>query len=189
MVATALSLSLTACDEDSAGKSADADASKSAQAKAGEAVDKGGPKGAFEKYQAKSMASEAKVSLAGIMSGVRSAHTEERMDPAGLGVVTGQLPPAAPMTPAAGTCCKQPDGTCPPDMGNWDHEGWKAVMFRPRDPHRYSYELVVEADAVIVRAVGDLDCDGELSTYEAKAKVVDGELQVAPDLEETSPLE
>ncbi|MCA9707289.1 MAG: hypothetical protein KDK70_15660 [Myxococcales bacterium] len=156
----------------------------------GEGEAKGdGPVGALSTYKAKTMASEAKVNVAGIVSRVRLHFEEERMDPSTLTVTTGTLPKSAPLTPPAGTCCKQPDGKCPPDLGDWSHETWKALQFQPADPHRYSYEVVVEGQQITVRAVGDLDCDGETSTYESVGTVVDGALQFSPELTETSPLE
>lgn len=158
-------------------------------AKADAKADANGPIGAFSKYQAKSMASEAKINLSGISTGARIAFEEERAEPGSLTVVTGQLPPSAPMTPAAGACCKEPDGTCAPDMGDWNQEGWKTVGFAPRDPHRYSYEMITKDQTVTIRAQADLDCDGVLSTYETVGTVVDGSLEFSPKLTETNPLE
>lgn len=149
----------------------------------------GGAMGAFSTYQAKSMASEAKINISAITTGARILFEEERADPQTLAVSTGTLPPTIPLTPPAGTCCKQPKGQCSPDLGRWDHEGWKALGFEPRGPHRYSYEVVVEGQTVTVRAVGDLDCDGELSTYEAVGTVKDGTLEISSELKETAPLE
>lgn len=182
----ALALNLGACDSDAASKNdgepAQTEAQTKAQTKAGGAV------GAFSAYQAKSMAVEAKVNVGSITRGVRMAFEQESFDPATMTATTGRLL-SAPMTPPAGTCCKQPGGTCKPNMGDWQHETWKALMFKPSEPHRYSYEVVVDGSTVIVRAVGDLDCDGELSTYEARGTVTDGNLVFSPEVQETAPLE
>ena len=172
---------LGACDKEAP---ADADASKETpDAKKDE------PKGAFSTYKAKSMASEAKVNVGRIVSAVQFAFQEERVVPGSMEIRSGMLPPSTPMTPAAGACCKQPQGTCAPDMGDWAQEGWKLLNFAPSGPHRYSYEIVADEKSVTIRAQGDLDCDGELSTYEAVGTVVDGALQFAPALTETAPLE
>ncbi|MCX4244070.1 hypothetical protein [Paraliomyxa miuraensis] len=152
------------------------------EAKAGGSLD------AFSAYQAKSMAAEAKVNVGVITRGVKMAFEEELFDPATMTATTGRLL-AAPMTPPAGSCCKQPGGTCRPDMGDWSHEGWKAAMFQLSEPHRYSYEIAVDGQTVTVRAVGDLDCDGELATYEAVGTIKDGALEFSPEVHETAPLE
>lgn len=179
-------LLVVGCDGDSKPSSGDASPEAGGAAKGDEG---GGPKGAFGAYQAKSMASEAKVNLAGIATGARILFEEERMDPGSMTVSTGTLPPSIPMTPPAGTCCKQPGGTCAPDLGEWSHEGWKELGFAPSTAHRYSYEVAVEGQTVTVRAVGDLDCDGTFSTYESVGKVEGGALEFAPKLRETDPLE
>ena len=49
--------------------------------------------------------------------------------------------------------------------------------------------MVVEGQTVTVRAVGDFDCDGELSTYQSVGVVKDGALQFSRELTETAPLE
>jgi len=170
-----------ACDKETPTSKADS--------KADAKADANGPIGAFSKYKAKSMASEAKINLPSISTGVRIAFEEERAEPGSLTVVTGQLPSSTPMTPAAGACCKEPDGTCAPDMGDWNQEGWKTVGFTPGNPHRYSYEIITKDQTVTIRAQGDLDCDGVLSTYEMVGTVVDGSLEFSPALTETDPLE
>jgi len=147
------------------------------------------PRGAFATYQAKSMASEAKINLSMISTGVRSAFAEERPSADGLTMTTGHLPPTTTMTPEAGVCCKQPKGECPVDMGDWSQEGWTQLDFTPRAPHRYSYQIVTEGQEVTVRAQGDLDCDGKLSTYDLVGTVSGDDLIFSPDAIETDPLE
>ncbi len=184
-VPLALLMLLGACDGDASKSSDGAAPSKPEDAK----PDADGPKGAFSKYKARSMASEAMVTIRRIADGASVYAMEERVDPADPMTVKTGPPPAAPMTPAAGSCCKEPEGTCAPDKGNWDHEGWKAVNFEPDHPHRYSYEVEVKGQTVTVRAVGDLDCDGILSTYESVGTMKDGMLEFTRELAETNPLE
>jgi hypothetical protein len=78
------------------------------------------------------------------------------------------LEPAGP-TPPLGACCDQ-GGTCAVDDAQWQAGGWAALGFTIDDPHRYSYQYVPAPDgkSAIVRAVGDLDCDGVRGTYEIK---------------------
>ena len=75
-----------------------------------------------------------------------------------------RFPPSAPLTPA-----KVPSGTrFNPEDSTWSHPTWKALHFAIDMPVYYSYEIVTSKDghAVTVRAHGDLDGDGKLSTIE-----------------------
>jgi len=92
----------------------------------------------------------------------------------------GRFPqtPAGP-TPAIGTCCKQ-GGTCAPAPGAWSDPAWRVLAFSVDDRHRYSYqyELVDGGQVAVVRATGDVDCDGVYGTYEARLVPEHGELTV-----------
>lgn len=58
-------------------------------------------------------------------------------------------------------------------------------------PHRYSYEYSRDASNQSFTAIahGDLDCDGEYSTFTLYGQVVDGELQTAGDVIKMNPFE
>ncbi len=120
---------------------------------------------------------------------MRTYAIAEHLEAGSPTAVTGTLPPSAPLTPPAGTCCKQPDGLCPRDLGDWKQEGWNALNFQPSAPHRYSFEVAVDKDTVTLRAVGDLDCDGTYSTFERVGQLNDGEVRFAAKVTETDPLE
>ena len=85
---------------------------------------------------------------------------------------TGRVPetPAGP-TPATG-CCEQ-GGACAPDPALWAAPGWKALAFSIDGEHRYTYAYAPEPGgrAAVVRAAGDLDCDGEPSLYELEVRI------------------
>jgi hypothetical protein len=89
---------------------------------------------------------------------------------------TGRVPatPAGP-TPLP-TCCEQAEGTCSPDAALWATPGWQALGFSIDDDYRYTYSYVPDPSgrSAIVRAIGDLDCNGESSLYEL-------EIRIAPD--------
>ena len=55
-----------------------------------------------------------------------------------------------------------------PDASLWAVEPWVSLQFSVDDPHYYSYQYEVAADgkSFTVRALGDLDCDGQYSTFE-----------------------
>ena len=91
-------------------------------------------------------------------------------------VSTCQLPSAAGPVPKAGTCCAQLGG---PDADGDDRcEGteaeWDAAFGMLNVPypgsHYFTYELVHDQRAadptMVLRATGDLDCDGVRSTFE-----------------------
>jgi hypothetical protein len=82
----------------------------------------------------------------------------------------GRFPqePAGP-TPPLGSCCDQ-GGACDVDAAQWQRPGWAVFGWSIDDPHRYSYqyEPVAGGKAVILRAIGDLDCDGKTGTYELR---------------------
>ncbi len=81
-------------------------------------------------------------------------------------------------TPPIGTCCAQ-GGQCAPDPAWWAHPTWQALGFVIMDPHYYSYQYQVADDgqSFTVRAIGDLDCDGNYATFEMDGQIVDGALQ------------
>lgn len=87
-------------------------------------------------------------------------------------VATGKVPPtAAGPTPEAG-CCDQEGGACAADPGRWTTAGWQALTFSIDGEHRYAYSYLPGADgtSAVVRAVGDLDCDGDLATFEIELR-------------------
>jgi hypothetical protein len=85
---------------------------------------------------------------------------------------TGKVPP----TPAGPTpqpsCCEQ-GGVCKPDASIWAVAGWRDLQFSVDGNYRYTYQYIPDAsgESAILRATGDLDCDGELALYELKLTV------------------
>lgn len=89
---------------------------------------------------------------------------------------TGALPPQSiGPTPSPGACCDN-GGACDVQLPLWDEPAWKALGFTIDGPHRYaySYQLVDGGAAAVVRATGDLDCDGVFAVFEARL-VPDGD--------------
>jgi hypothetical protein len=152
---------LIACDSKEA-----APASTGTPAAAGEDL------GAMTEYMRKAKSAEAKVTVGSIARNAVSVSEVEQLAPDGTIAPAALV--AAPMTPAAGSCCKQPKGKCTPSKADWQQPGWQALGFEMADPHYYSYELVVDATGFIARAVGDLDCDGELATFELRGTAKPG---------------
>lgn len=96
-----------------------------------------------------------------------------------VGARDGRLPQqSVGPTPPIGRCCEQ-GGTCQVDATLWDDPAWKALRFTIDDPFRYSYqyEVVDNGRAAVLRAVGDLDCDGTSGTIEVRLEpTADGKL-------------
>ncbi|HEU0037354.1 MAG TPA: hypothetical protein VFQ53_42380 [Kofleriaceae bacterium] len=88
---------------------------------------------------------------------------------------TGHVPPDAAGPTPMPSCCEQ-GGTCNPDASLWDTPGWKALAFSVDDEYRYTYSYIPDPGgrSAIVRAVGDLDCDGETSLYELELRIDGG---------------
>jgi hypothetical protein len=85
---------------------------------------------------------------------------------------TGHVPavPAGP-TPLP-TCCEQ-GGTCEPDPSLWAIPGWQALGFSIDNQHRYTYSYVPDPGgrSAIVRASGDLECDGDATVHEVEIRI------------------
>ncbi len=92
-----------------------------------------------------------------------------------------RFPPSAPPTPA-----KVPAGAkFKPDASTWSHPTWKALHFEMEMPMYYSYEIITSKDgrSATVRAHGDLDGNGKLSTIELTLTLnKDGSAEIAPKL-------
>jgi hypothetical protein len=85
----------------------------------------------------------------------------------------GRVPAtAAGPTPARG-CCED-GGVCRPDAATWAAAGWRELAFSIDGAHRYVYQYVPDPGGLsaMLRAVGDVDCDGSASTLEVKLTVV-----------------
>ena len=134
--------------------------------------------GAGERYIRRSKSTEAQLNLHRIYLAVRT-----------LWETDVRLPPAAALRPGAGECCKQPGQQCAAEAAP---PPWDQLDDPHREPHRYSYEFIPGPSgpntSFKVRAVGDLDCDGTLATYELTVTILDGRLG-EPVLTEENPLE
>jgi type IV pilus assembly protein PilA len=123
---------------------------------------------AFMRYMNKAKSTEAEQFIKKIQDGaIQYYHrpTKPTMTP-----VPKQFPPAAAITPAAGTCCGAGQDKCPAAPALWTaNPSWQALNFSVEDPHYYTYQFDI-ADVLVgpftARAQGDLDCDGTLALFE-----------------------
>jgi len=97
-------------------------------------------------------------------------------DRVGAGIAaTGRVPAVAAGPTPLPACCEQ-GGTCDADPALWAVPGWQALGFSIDDEYRYTYSYVPDPGgrSAIVRAVGDVDCDGETSLYEVEIRIDGG---------------
>ncbi len=85
---------------------------------------------------------------------------------------TGRVP-SAPAGPTPLPACCEQGGTCSPDPALWATPGWQGLAFSIDNDYRYTYSYLPDPSgrSAIVRAVGDLDCDGETSGYEIEIRI------------------
>jgi hypothetical protein len=88
---------------------------------------------------------------------------------------TGRVPPI-PAGPTPQPSCCDRGGTCAPDPDAWSAPGWRALAFSIDGEHRYAYAYVPDPGgrAALLRATGDLDCDGEPALYELEIRLEPG---------------
>ncbi len=138
---------------------------------------------AFMKYIKKSKMSEARQFIKKISDGARAF----AMDGG-----TRSFPKVStPMTPPAGSCCKGGTKKCTPDAAIWNHPTWAELKFSVDDQHYYSYQYEVAPDGkkYTARAIGDLDCDGEYSTFEVYGELTDDGPIASPNVYRENELE
>lgn len=92
------------------------------------------------------------------------------------------FPPPAPLTPAA-----VPRGDRVVDKpGTWDHLTWAALGFSIQHTHYFSFafdsDLHDARSTFVARAHGDLDGDGERSTFELSGEHTGRKARVLPGL-------
>jgi len=130
---------------------------------------------AFIKYTRKSKSIEAVDILDQLYKGGADYYMTQRARPDGT-VASCEMPAAAGPVPGAGTCCgslggpdADGDGRCDLDAGEWE-AAFGALKVPYPGPHYYTYEIVPDRNSpntsMVLRATGDLDCDGERSTFE-----------------------
>ena len=144
-------------------------------------------------YKAKSQAVEAKMHLRMLHNAVAVFYSTPSFDPNSLTAAIPEpaLPESVGPTPAIGSCCKTSD-KCEPDAKLWSEPGWLALDFSMNDPHYYSYEYKRSDDgkSYTVSAYGDLDCDGDFSTYRVSGGIgADGSIEDMGEIQIENALE
>lgn len=130
---------------------------------------------AFVRYTQRAQSSEAKITTRQIYQMAMMRQMEDK------------LPDSAPLTPPDDPC-KAGGSSYTATATTWKHPTWVGLGFAPIGEQRYRYAFERTADGFVVRAIGDLDCDGVQSTYEMRATTgEDGMMVGTPS--EIDPLE
>jgi Tfp pilus assembly protein PilE len=119
----------------------------------------------FDTYVQKSKRSEASLQLRSMETKIKSFFAEKARLPASGSVMPG--PPES--------ICSGPNQRLPAKpQSAWEQAGWREMGFHVDEDSRYAYEW--DAQTGVARAIGDLDCDGTMSTTTVTLTVVDGNL-------------
>ena len=113
---------------------------------------------AFMDYMKKSKKTEVSLMLNRLGKNLKTYYIENATFPAG----------DSPLLPAT-ACCGQPQNKCAPEPKAFESDKvWSALDFVLYEPSSYRYSYHSDGKAVVVQAVGDLDCDGSAATYTLK---------------------
>jgi type II secretory pathway pseudopilin PulG len=129
----------------------------------------------FVRYMRRAKTSEAVTHIDQMFRGAVVYFSTPRVDPTdSQRLADCVFPDPAPPTPAA-SCCDPAvdadrDGRCDATTAAaWDTPSWQALSFAMRDHHYFVYSADsagANDDAMFTAtANGDLDCDGEMSTF------------------------
>ena len=131
---------------------------------------------AFMKYIRRSKTTEATMNLRKIFDSSVAYFSAEHASRVG-GILPKQFPAAVDSTPA-GTACPDKHAPAPNTFAD---ASWQALNFSVDDPFYYQYVYAAVGTGVdsafTARALGDLNCDATLSTFERFGDV-DAELNV-----------
>lgn len=148
----------------------------------------------FSRFMRTAKTAEAHEMLDLLKKGAAAYYSTPRVA-AGTGAwVACQFPASAAKTPVGASCCSNKgkkkqdnnkdgqkdqsktgldadgDGRCDANPGAWNDPAWSALRFGLTDAHYYQYEFkssgIRSTASFRAQAYGDLDCDGDLSTFE-----------------------
>jgi hypothetical protein len=125
--------------------------------------------------------SETTLNLRKLFDGSLAYWGDEHAAPDGS-LLTPRFPPNAPLTPATTACKDGKPVKHEPTSEMWSHPAWRALRFSVDDPFWYQYQFVSDGEGFTARAIGDLDCDGVLSTFERVGRLIDGEIDGGPGI-------
>lgn len=152
------------------------------------------------KYVTNAKTTEARNALGQMSKDATTAFAREKMDGTVLGLGESVGGANAFCTTAAATVPAELDGVSgqkyQSDPAEWaagdtDADGWRCLKFSVNEPqyYMYGYESTDTAADFTASAQGDLDGDGEPSTFSITGAVTDGVVRVSPNIVEEDPEE
>src|SRR5262245_2244715 len=130
----------------------------------------------FEDYQRRGKAIEARVMLARLERNIKVYAVEH-----------SQIPPGKALLTPETSCCKLPDGKCPPDDATWKVEPWISLDFAILDWHRFQSRYQSNGSTFTAHAVADLSCKGDKITFTLRGTYDPATDQVTTQLEDPLP--
>jgi prepilin-type N-terminal cleavage/methylation domain-containing protein len=130
----------------------------------------------FLGYTRKAKTGEPHETLQAIFRGAQTYYEKEHTPPNATAPLSQHFPaPSVGPTPALGTCCAA-GGKCPPNRAQWQNDpvwGADGLDFSIDKSHYFNYAYTVSdnpgaqdgSNGFTASANGDLDCDGQYSTY------------------------
>lgn len=125
---------------------------------------------AFMKYIRRSKTIEATNNIRKLYDS-SVAYWEAEHASAAMAILPRQFPASQAETPAANSCCGQPGDKCDPAAAaaGWKVPTWTALNFSVDDPFYFWYKYdsagTDSASNFSAWAFGNLDCDGNYSTF------------------------
>lgn len=169
---------------------------------------------AFMKNIKKSRTTEATLNVKKMQDGAISYYHQEKIKAGSATPIAKQFPDTAadPIEPKeAEGCCAAGNGAggkCAPNPAWWKAETWQALAFSMDDPHYYAYGYTRNAAGLAgvaaptvanttgtvgewfyADAKGDLNCDGQFSTFEMFGAIADGNVTTGAGIYKSNELE
>jgi Tfp pilus assembly major pilin PilA len=132
---------------------------------------------AFVRYQKRAKTAEARVNLKTLSTRIALQHLDASNAKSAEGNAFKFLQSSklVPGNPTEFMCQNGKPILFKPQPDTWSGVAWKTLDFSIQEPFRYAYQIEskgVGKDAQFtLRAIGDLDCDGRVSTFEIKGRL------------------
>jgi prepilin-type N-terminal cleavage/methylation domain-containing protein len=132
---------------------------------------------AFTRYVKKSRTAEGPQHLNKMWQGSLSYFESDHMSNTGgtVTILPKQFPNGDATDEANTPCGCQTGGRCAGNSTVWNSGIWEALNFSLPDPHNYMPDYVGAGtgkdSTFTAKAIGDLDCDGTLATFQRSGKI------------------
>jgi prepilin-type N-terminal cleavage/methylation domain-containing protein len=122
-------------------------------------------------YMAKAKSTEAITQLEKMYNGARIYWLEPHGAAGAITPLPPQFPASTPGPTPGISCCASNGGRCLPSQAQWRDPTWVGLAFSLDDPFYYQYQFISSANEFTARAIGNLDCDAEFSSFSMIGRV------------------